>query len=170
LNRPWWPPTAPMGVNSPWRMFPYDHNSVSGKTGPSKSNQEVKTTETEHFLKMTHFEVFWGPELAPPTTPNRSPWCTNLTIIVFFCLKVPFQYSGAIISAQSVNLEKGCIWHVRGPLKGSQQPPTAPMGVRNPWGMPLYDNDWFLVVETLSIQTVCCKQPKQSIFFSFLKI
>jgi hypothetical protein len=40
------PLKPPWGVNSPWRIFPYDHIPVSSSTGHSKSNQKVKITET----------------------------------------------------------------------------------------------------------------------------
>ena len=50
--------TPPVGVNSPWRMFPNDFYLLSGSTGPLKSNRKLITTKTEHFLKMTQSEVF----------------------------------------------------------------------------------------------------------------
>jgi hypothetical protein len=146
LNGPLQPP---WGVNSPWRMFLYDHNSVSGSTGPSKSNQKVKTTETEPFLKTTHFEVFWGLRLAPLSTPNPPSWVqTSVGVYqidhccVFFVLGYPFNTLVLSYLHKVWTLKKGVIWHVRGPLKGSQQPPTAAMGGQEPLGdAPL----WWLV-------------------------
>ena len=104
-------------------------------------NKRRKELKQSISLKTTHFEVFWGLRLAPLSTPNPHHgsihlWrCMDLTIVVFFCLRVPFQYCGATISAQSVNLEKkGVIWHVRGPLNRPQLPPTCPMGGHEPVG------------------------------------
>jgi hypothetical protein len=44
-------PYSSLGVKKPWRMFPYNHYSVFGSTGPLNSNKKLKTTETEHFPK-----------------------------------------------------------------------------------------------------------------------
>jgi hypothetical protein len=64
--------------------------------------------------------------------------CINLTIFLVFR---PFQYSGASMSAESVNLENRCNLTCYGASEQASVAPYSPhRGVRNPWRMLPYDN------------------------------
>jgi len=76
--------------------------------------------------------------------------CNNLTIIVVFSLRIPFQYSGASMSAESVNLENRCnLMCYRASEQASVAPYSPHGGSRTIGGCSPMIITWFLVTEAL---------------------